>query len=217
MVAPRGPAMPTDAVASKGKLPHSEGGRGRAPPRVLDGDAPGRPTYCTRTWDRDRGKSPSPLARRCNSGRTARPTQPPPSQPRAVTKILPWGGRQSRDPTHPLRATLPVIRSTAHGLPNQQQGPRGAVPVARRGTLPKGPSSLGNGLPTPTPPKTPGDAMWSWLRESGANRSPGRARSRGLLGPSLAGSDRKSTLPGRRSYRKVRAGSGPKLLILCEK
>ena len=25
--------------------------RGLAPPGVLDGDAPGRPAYCTRTWD----------------------------------------------------------------------------------------------------------------------------------------------------------------------
>ncbi len=42
MVAPRGPAMPADAVASKGKQPHNGGERGRALPRVLDG-APGRP------------------------------------------------------------------------------------------------------------------------------------------------------------------------------
>ena len=135
------------------------GERGRAPPRVLDGDAPGRPAYCTRTWDKDRGKSPSPPARRRNSGGTARPTQPPPNQPRdhclRRDEVPPVGGTAKprphppplgnpcSDPINSLRPPEPTTRA-----------PRGCASGQAR-DLAQGPQQLGKRVAKPDTTKNP--------------------------------------------------------------
>ena len=108
MVAPRGPAMPTDAVASKGRQPHSGGGRGdghrlgswtvmpRAGPRIAHG--PG-----TRTGVK------APIPRLDNSTVGDRPIDPAPAESTVRPLELPrrssasGGDGEAETPPTPLR------------------------------------------------------------------------------------------------------------------